>query len=183
MIMDCQDLSPLCVDLDGTLIFEDVMWVSWKNLIKSNPHMALKPFVWLLKGRAYLKHQLATYSFIDPKELTYNDQLLSFLKKCQAHGLRIILATAADQKFAHCIAQHLNIFDEVIASDRTHNRRAEYKAQCLCEKFGEKNFTYIGNSYDDLKVWRVAKHAIGTNLSLKARFFLLFKKQSFFCMI
>lgn len=177
--MNYNDLSPLCVDLDGTLIFEDVIWVSWKNLIRKNPYMAFHPLVWFLKGRAYLKKQLGIHSFIDPLQLTYNKPLLSFLKTCKAHNIHIVLATAADEKFAQSVAQYLALFDDVIASDGKHNRRAQYKAQHLCEKFGKKKFTYIGNSYDDLKVWRVSKYAIATNLSLKARFFLLFRTQEF----
>ncbi|CAO4840885.1 MAG: hypothetical protein CNLJKLNK_00997 [Holosporales bacterium] len=172
-------LSPLCVDLDGTLIYEDVIWVSWKNLIKSNPKKIFMPAFWFLKGRAYMKHQLAIYSFIDPAQLTYNQALLDFLKKCKEDGVRIILATAADEKFARIISNYLGVFDTVIASDEKNNRRADVKADTLCAYYGEKNFSYVGNSYDDLKVWRRAKFAICTNLSFKARLFLWINPQSF----
>lgn len=173
------ELSPLCVDLDGTLIYEDVIWVSWKNLIKSDFKKCFTPLLWFMKGRAYMKHQLALHSFIDPSKLTYNKELLCFLKKCKDDQIHIVLATAADEKFATTIANYLGMFDTIIASDAKCNRRAGVKAQTLCMRYGEKGFTYIGNSYDDLKVWQHAKFAICTNLSLKARIFLWIHPQEF----
>ena len=35
-LMDVSIFSPLCVDLDGTLIKSDVLCIAWKQLLKKN---------------------------------------------------------------------------------------------------------------------------------------------------
>ncbi len=177
--MDNKLLDPLCVDLDGTLILQDVMWVSFRNYIQKYPFNFLKPFIWLLRGRAYFKKQLAIYAPIDPNTLKYHEEFLSYLNAYKKDGGTLILATAADERFAKSVADHLSIFDDVIASKDGVNLRAHKKAEKLIQLYGEKRFTYAGNSYDDLTVWAHSKHAIGVNLSLKARFFLMFKHMEF----
>jgi phosphoglycolate phosphatase-like HAD superfamily hydrolase len=171
--MDDQDfyksLAPLCVDLDGTLIFEDVIWVSWKNLIKKHPLSIFTPLLWLLKGRAYFKQELAKKSPIDPQLLAYNQPFVDFLKEYKKKGLPLVLATATDIRFAQSVADYLGIFDDIIASQGQKNLRAKNKALALSHKFGEKKFTYAGNSFDDIKVWKHTKYAIGVNLSHKAK--------------
>ncbi|MBP9753072.1 MAG: hypothetical protein KBD31_04610 [Proteobacteria bacterium] len=180
--LDAINLSPLCVDLDGTLIKEDVLFVSWKALFKKTPLKGLEAFLWFFKGRAYLKKKLANYSAIDPKTLSYNNDLLEFLKsyKSRDNNHLLILATAADYSFAKAVAEHLQIFDSIVASEGSLNLRAEFKAKRLSELFGEKNFSYVGNSFDDIKVWKNAKHAIGVNLSFKAKLFLKFENIIFY---
>ncbi|CAO5675454.1 MAG: hypothetical protein HEEMFOPI_00237 [Holosporales bacterium] len=175
-------LSPLCVDLDGTLIKEDVLWVSWRRLFKRSVCDGIKALFWLLKGRAYFKQQLALYSSIEPADLTYNLNLLDFLKAYKLHNDAgvLVLATAADVSFAKAIAHHLQIFDQVLASDGSVNLRAEFKADRLSKLFGEKQFSYIGNSFDDIKVWKRAKYSIAVNLSFKARFYLKFESIVFY---
>ena len=49
--------SPLCVDLDGTLIRTDLLWESLLALLKQRPLSIFQLPFWLLKGRAYFKHQ------------------------------------------------------------------------------------------------------------------------------
>jgi len=53
----------LCVDLDGTLLATDVLWELFLILLKTKPlRFLLVPF-WLLKGKAFLKRQLAKRDF------------------------------------------------------------------------------------------------------------------------
>lgn len=161
-----EKLAPLCVDLDGTLIHEDVIWVSWKQLLHKNKFVyLLKPLFWLFKGRAYFKKRLFEESSLNPQALTYHQELIAFLKEYKKHSLKLVLATAADKGFADIIAKELGFFDEIIASNGIDNLRAEYKAKALCERYGEKGFSYAGNSYDDLKVWEKSRYAIGVRLS------------------
>lgn len=168
--MNLSVFSPLCVDLDGTLITDDVLCIAWKNLLKTNLFKALFVLFTLFKGRAYFKQQLAKASPIVPEMLDYNRPFLAFLKqyKKQKAGT-LVLATATDIGFAKPIADYLGIFDTVIASAGEKNLRAKVKADILSQTFGYKKYTYAGNSYDDIAVWDCSKHAIAVNLSLRAQ--------------
>ena len=49
----------MCVDLDGTLIRGNLVWECILALLKSKPgSLLLLPF-WLVRGPAFVKHQLA----------------------------------------------------------------------------------------------------------------------------
>ncbi|MDP2193330.1 MAG: hypothetical protein Q8K36_02245, partial [Alphaproteobacteria bacterium] len=115
--LDFKELSPLCVDLDGTLITTDVLYVSWWKLAQRNMFQALWIVLSMCKGRAYFKKQLAEASPIDPSTLTYHTELLAFLKAYkQQHAGLLVLATATNKSFAQAVDDYLGIFDQVIAS-------------------------------------------------------------------
>lgn len=168
--IDLSVFSPLCVDLDGTLIKSDVLCIAWKQLFRKNAVRAIAILFTLAKGRAYFKQQLAKVSPIFPENLDYNLPFLEFLRQYKTHNSgKLVLATATDIGFAQPIADYLGIFDCVIASKGVKNLRAKEKADILSEKFGYKQYTYAGNSYDDISVWDCSKRAISVNLSLRAR--------------
>jgi hypothetical protein len=77
----------------------------------------------------------------------------------------LVLATAFDEKGAMLVANHVGLFDEVLASDGKTNLRGKNKLKALAKKFGERGFDYAGNSSADLAVWRGAREAIVVNAS------------------
>ena len=156
---------PLCVDLDGTLIKTDLLWESLARLLRQNPLQLLSILFWWTRGRAFLKQQLAKRVSIDPATLPYNQPFLAFLREQKSAGRKLILATAFDQKGAMLVADHVGLFDEVLASDGKTNLRGKNKLKKLTEKFGERGFDYAGNSSADLAVWRGAREAIVVNAS------------------
>jgi 4-hydroxybenzoate polyprenyltransferase len=164
---------PLCVDLDGTLIKTDVLWESLVLLLKRNPlYLVAMPF-WLLRGRAFLKRQIATRTELNPAALPYHPAFLDFLREERRKGRQIVLTTAADSQVAQRVAQHVGLFSEVIASNGETNLRGGNKGRKLVERFGKQGFDYAGNSTVDLPVWREARAAIVVNaderLAQKAR--------------
>ena len=72
-------------------------------------------------------------------------------------GRKLVLATAADQRVAQAVADFLDLFDEVIASDGERNLKGEAKAAALVARFGMRGFSYVGNDSCDLAVWRAAQ--------------------------
>ena len=158
---------PVCVDLDGTLIFTDVTWETLSKFVMQYPWKVFHLIGWLTLGRACLKHNLAEHIQIDVKRLRYNKALIEYLKNLP-HD-EVYLVTAADQKMGKAVADHLGIFKDVIGSDGETNLRAQAKADHLVERFGEKNFIYAGNSHDDLYVWKHAAAAIPVNTSEETR--------------
>jgi 4-hydroxybenzoate polyprenyltransferase len=151
---------PLVVDLDGTLVKTDLLIESFIALIKQNPfYIFLLPF-WLLKGKAFLKEQIGQRVNLDVATLPYHREFLDHLRVERARGRRLVLATAADERIARQVANHLQLFDRVLASDGSVNLSDRYKRDRLLAEFGEKNFDYAGNDRRDLAVWSSCRRAI-----------------------
>ena len=156
-------LLPLCVDLDGTLVRSD----SLLEGIFALPLSLRLPwcFAGLFSGRAAFKNRVAALSKLDPATLPYNEQLLAYLHEQKSAGRPLFLVTAADSVIAQRIAEHLEIFNDVLASEPGHNLKGPAKAQALTERFGEKGFSYVGNSHADIPVWQASASAIVVNAS------------------
>ena len=154
---------PLVIDLDGTLVRTDLLHESAIKLARTQPLLVLALPVWLAQGKAVLKRRIAERVELDVHALPYNTALLDWIRTERATGRMIVLCTASDQRFAHSVAQHLGVFDEVIASDGVINVSAARKAQRLVERFGDRGFDYAGNAADDMAVWQKARHAIVVN--------------------
>ena len=153
---------PLCVDLDGTLIMTDILWESVAKLIKTRPASVLLIPLWLMKGKAHLKYQIARRVELDVTSLPYNKDLLLFLKQESTRGRRLILATATNILIAQRISDYLNIFSEVIASDERLNLSGPNKLRAIQARFGHQ-FAYAGNDPVDLTIWDHAAQAIVVN--------------------
>src|SRR6516165_4958373 len=156
-------LSPLVVDLDGTLIKTDLLVESVCSLLRQEPLTLMALPVWLLKGRAHLKREIAQRVQLDPALLPYRTELVDYLRAEHDKGRSIVLATASDEQFAREVADHLKLFDMVLASDGVNNLAAERKRARLVAQFGEKGFDYVGNESRDLAVWSSARKAIVVN--------------------
>jgi len=151
---------PLCVDLDGTLLRTDLVWESLVLLLKQNPFYVFLVVIWWTHGRAHLKSEIAARVHVDVTALPYNQPLIDFLRAEKRESRTIVLATASDSLLAQRIANHLGLFDEVLASDGKTNLRGKNKAALLTAKFGLRGFDYAGNSTVDLPVWEPARQAI-----------------------
>lgn len=154
---------PLAVDLDGTLIRTDMLWESLVQLLRQNPLKALAVPFWWLQGRAHLKQQLARRVQVDATCLPYNEEFLAWLQEQKRDGRVLILATASDIAMANPVAQHVGLFDGVMASDGKTNLRHAAKLRALTEKFGPRGFDYAGNSSVDLGVWAGTREAVVVN--------------------
>jgi len=156
--MTSSPLLPLCVDLDGTLVRTDTLVESLLELIRQRPLAALLMPLWLLKGKAGFKREIAARVDLPPAALPYRDGFLSWLRE-QAKERPVYLTTAAHHSIAERIAQHIGCFNGVIATQSL-NLSAENKAAALVQRFGERQFDYAGNAADDLPVWRRARKAV-----------------------
>lgn len=158
-----QELLPLVVDLDGTLIKSDLLVEGFFALIRLNFfYLFLTPF-WLLKGKPYLKEQIFNRVMIDPQRLPYHTSFLAYLKEQAQSGRELFLATAAHERAAQRVAEHLGIFRGVLASTGSVNLAGTRKLQALLETCGEKRFDYAGNAQIDLQLWPHARNAILVN--------------------
>lgn len=160
---DVPDACPLVVDLDGTLVLTDTLHESAVALGRRQPWRTLQIPGWLTHGKAALKRRLADLVSLDAATLPYNQPLLDWLHQQRSAGRTLVLCSATDQKTAQAVADHLGLFDQVIASDGRTNMAADNKAAQLAQLFGEHGFDYAGNASADLPVWRRARRAIVVN--------------------
>tara|TARA_Y100000588_G_C14095668_1_gene856471 strand:+ start:151 stop:702 length:552 start_codon:yes stop_codon:yes gene_type:complete len=161
---------PLAVDLDGTLILTDMSWVTVKRVLFWRPWLIPWAIFKEITGkRTIWKLQLASKLKFDPAELTYHEEFLSWLKEEREKREEIVLCTASTHSVAKIIAEHVGLFDDVMASGTGPNLAAANKAAALVERYGAKGFGYAGNSKSDLAVWPDAGEIIVVNAPRSVR--------------
>ena len=158
----------LAVDLDGTLVRSDMLHETFWSALGSKGLGAVAAG---FQGRAALKAALSEAGDFDPETLPFNDAVLDEIRARKAEGARVVLATASHSEVAERIADHLGLFDEVLASDGHQNLKGREKARVLTDRYGENGFAYIGDSTADLPVWKAAAEAVSVDASpsLKGR--------------
>ena len=150
---------PVVVDLDGTLIRSDLLLECGNRWMTQHPLGFLPLLGHLLRGRPALKAWLAQVAGPDVSALPYHEGLLTWLRAQRAAGRRLVLATASDGRLARQVADHLQLFDEVLASDGQTNLKGQAKRDALVARFGEQGFDYVGNDQADVSVWASAAQA------------------------
>jgi 4-hydroxybenzoate polyprenyltransferase len=150
----------LCVDLDGTLVANDVLVECAVALFLRRPWMIVFVPWWLLQGRARVKREVAVRSSLDPALLPWRTEVLDWLRVQAAGGRGLVLATGADAIAASAIAAHAGCFRDVLASDGVHNLTGRRKASALVGRYGDRGFDYAGNHRVDLHVWHHARRAL-----------------------
>lgn len=162
---------PLFVDLDGTVIRSDLLFESLLWLLRHRPWTLLLAPLWLLRGRARLKYEVASRAQLDLAGLPLNPEFDAYLRAEAASGRDLILISASDERLTRRMADHLGYFVDAIGSDADTNLKGENKRlriQYLC---GDREFAYAGDSRADLAVWRHAQRVVTVNApqSLRAR--------------
>lgn len=152
----------LVVDLDGSLIRTDTTLECVLALLRRPFHLC-RALLALRYGRARFKQELAIAARLDAARLPYNHELLSYLREQQALERPLVLATGADRRIADAVAQHLDLFDTVLASDGQSSLTGRTKLAAIREHLGSNPFTYIGNSAKDIAVWSESMSAVCVN--------------------
>jgi 4-hydroxybenzoate polyprenyltransferase/phosphoserine phosphatase len=150
---------PLVIDLDGTLLRSDLLLESALAYVRARPQQLLAPLAWLARGKVHLKQRLAQSAEIDVTTLPYDQRVLDLIGRERAAGRRIVLATASHRLYADRIADHLQLFDEVLASEDGVNLSGGRKRDSLLQRYGHQGYDYAGNASDDLAVWATARQA------------------------
>lgn len=152
---------PLCVDLDGTLVKLDTLHQAVFLLIRRYPFTILKLPGWIKRGRAFFKNEVMKKVILDVSALPYNQKFIDFLHQEKKNGRKLILTTAANFRTAQAVADHLNIFDEILASSPTENLYGLKKQQAILNKY--QDYDYAGDSIGDLPVFNSARKKILVN--------------------
>ena len=154
---------PLIVDLDGTLIQSDLLLETLSISLKESFFKTIFFFIKNINDFALIKHFLAEKSKIKINNMPFNKKVLNFIKDRKKKGSPIILMTGSNIKLALKIQEHLNLFDNVYASDKNNNLVGKAKLQLILEKFGEFNYDYMADAKSDIEVWKYARKIITVN--------------------
>jgi 4-hydroxybenzoate polyprenyltransferase len=148
------------VDLDGSLVTSDTLLESLLALLRKDPWALLLVPIWLAEGKARFKQRVSERVAPAAVALPYLPELVEYLQNEKRAGRTLVLVTAANEKIANSVAEHLGIFDRVIASNATLNLRGDGKAAALVSQFGERGFDYVGDSRTDFPVWSSSRRAL-----------------------
>ncbi|MGB0723658.1 MAG: UbiA family prenyltransferase [Gammaproteobacteria bacterium] len=162
--MSADPALPLVVDLDGTLTPTDTLVESVLRVLRQSPLNVIRMPFWLGGGRRAFKQAIAERTELPAHSLPYREDLLDYLREQKARGRRIVLATAAHKSIANAVAEHLGLFDQVLATGTGANLKGEAKLAAIRAQVGE-DFVYAGDSAADLPVWRGARGAILVDVS------------------
>ena len=129
----------LHVDADTVLLPSGLFWECLVEALRRTPAIVLWLPLWMLRGRAFLKAEVARRSGLNPARLPYCTATLADLHRRASAGVSLVMVTKADQSAARMVAAYLGIFDEVVASpdvalaggESLTNRRAVKPADLL----------------------------------------------------
>jgi 4-hydroxybenzoate polyprenyltransferase len=150
----------LVVDLDGTLVATDTLWESVSQLLRREPGSLFSMLGWLGSGKAVFKEEIAKRAPVDPARLPYREVVLDRIRERRSHGSEIVLATASHIQTAQAVADHLGLFDGVLASQAATNLSGTEKLAAIRAYAGGRAFDYAGNASVDRSIWAEARHPL-----------------------
>ena len=150
----------LCVDLDGTILLGDSFLESFLSLVGTRPWFLFFIPFWLLRGKAALKQEISRRVALNVSTFPVREELVEVLRQEKRKGKKLVLATGADAKIAAAVAEHFGFFDAVLASNGLTNLTGEKKREAIQRMVGGSTFDYVGNSWEDIPVWKAASSSI-----------------------
>ena len=160
------DNKILFVDLDGTLIQEDLSDLAFSYSLKNSPFKTLLYLlVFLFKGKPYLKYKISKDFIIPFENLTFNKAAFDFIRNVKNRHRAVYLISGSHQVLVDQIAKYLNIFFESFGTRDNFNMVGINKVKFIKENLKIYDFDYFGNSHKDLPIWKYTKRAIHTNTS------------------
>ena len=150
----------LCVDLDGTILLGDSFLESFLSLVGTRPWFLFFIPFWLLRGKAALKQEISRRVALNVSTFPVREELVEVLRQEKRKGKKLVLATGADAKIAAAVAEHFGFFDAVLASNGLTNLTGEKKREAIQRMVGGRTFDYVGNSWEDIPVWKAASSSI-----------------------
>ena len=160
------DNRVLFVDLDGTLIKEDLSDLAFSYSLKNFPFRTLfYLFIFLFRGKPYLKDKISKNFTVPFKNLTFNKAAFDFIREQKNRHRVVYLISGSHQILVDQMGRHLNIFFESFGTRGNFNMVGSNKVQFIKKNLKIYDFDYLGNSHKDLPIWRYTKRAIYTNAS------------------
>lgn len=155
------DAPVVCADVDGTVLATDLLYESFLVAVKRAPWVLLLAPFWLLKGRAYLKAQVAARAEgMSCALLPVHEQVVAYLKGEAEKGRRVVLASASHQTLVAGVARRLGFIHSIVSSQGAENCKGAAKAKAIEAHLDGAPWEYVGDSSADFEVWRKASGVI-----------------------
>lgn len=162
-------VRPVYVDLDGTLVATDLLWESLISVLRHRPWLVGRIPWWWGRGRVRLKRELAAAATVDVTSLPYRAEVIQYLERARQGGARVVLATAADEALAREVAEHLQLFDGVLATNEANgNLKGKQKLRRIEEDCRGAPFFYFGDSAADTAIFEAAAGGVLVGRTLLA---------------
>ena len=156
----------LFVDLDGTLIKEDLSDMAFFHSLKNYPFKTLfYLFIFLFKGKSYLKEKISKNFIIPLADLTFNKAALDYIREVKNRHRVVYLISGSHQKLVDQMDKFFNIFFESFGTKDNFNMVGKNKVKFIKENLNIHDFDYLGNSKKDLPIWEYTQNIIYTNSS------------------
>ena len=164
------DNKILFVDLDGTLIKEDLSNLAFMDYLKKKPLKTLYHLiVFLFKGKPYLKGIISRDFRVPFESLNFNKGALDYVRDIKNRHRVVYLISGSHQLLVNQIDNHLKIFFESFGTQNNFNMVGSNKVKFINGKLNIQDFDYFGNSMKDLPIWEYCKRIIYTNVSESLR--------------
>jgi len=165
-----EDNKILFVDLDGTLIKEDLSDLAFVYSLKNYPFKTLfYLFIFLFRGKPYLKENISKNFTVPFANLTFNKAALNFVKEEKNKHTVIYLISGSHQILVDQMDKFLNHFLESFGTKDNFNMVGSNKVKFIKENLKIYDFDYLGNSHKDLPIWKYTKRALHTNASIELK--------------
>ena len=165
----------LIVDLDNSLLRIDLFKDSLGKCFLKKPRIFFTSVFLALSNRAKAKTIIARNTSIELNTLPYDDKVINIITDYREKGYQIILATGAAHNYAQPIANHLGLFDKVMATNETINNTSINKLNAIKSEI-EGDYIYVGDSRKDIPIWLDCKKAI--LVGFKASIIKILKKNN-----
>lgn len=155
------DQVPLIVDVDGTLLHDDLFRVGVAWVLRHRPHHLVSALIRLPWGRAHVKAFVAAVAEVRVEGLPRTVAVEELLAEARHSRQPIVLASGAHGRYVAHLAGMVGA-EDYLASDSVTNLTGPRKLAAICDRYSA--FDYVGNSAVDIPLWRVARRAFGVNL-------------------
>ena len=159
--------SALFVDLDGTLIHGDLLHEAVMRLLFKRPVWLIMTFVRHGTRPAAFKEVISRAISPHVETLPYRREILQLIEQRRTQS-RVVLATAGHRAWAESVAEHLGVFDDILATDGLTNLKGADKLTAIrawCARNGTHSWGYVGDSPSDVDIWRAADEALAIGAS------------------
>lgn len=162
---------PLVVDLDNTLVRTDTLHEALLRLIVEQPREFPGLISQLRNGKVAFKSYVSSRKLLPADGLPENEHILALIRSAREQGREVVLASASDSRQVELISKHFGVFDAAVGTGSEEaggaNLGGTGKAEILVERYGAKQFDYVGDCAVDIPVWQVAGTAYAVNPTAK----------------